>query len=500
MQNQQQHPWLIFTAMAFMITMISIELSAVSLALPSIAKSLSMQIDNLSWVINAYMFTWAIFMIPAGFLGDRFGRLRMFALGTIIFAISAFIGGFAQEPTLLITSRFFQGLGAAILYPVAVALAYLSFDVEERGVAVGIMMLVSAGSIAAGPIIGGFLIHYLSWRWIFFINLPISIICIIAAFIFVSKDTTFTKRPFDLTGLILLLIGMFTFIYGLTFGNQWGWLSLKTITNMGIGIIALFILVVVELKKEHPLLPLDFFKDHRYMFGSILRLLTNAIFLAVLFSTPLLLENVVGLTPLTSGNMLAPYLLMFAATSVISGKLTKKYNLFKFSALGIVLWTIALILIANIHTTTSLVWLCVFLGILGVGAGIGATTFTTLIMQIIPEERAVAGSAFYYLFPVLGNLLGAAISAVILSTRGNFVFNTLLSKTKINLSATQAHQVLQYFSSGEVALKHFPLEIKQQLDAILHHAFISGFRWNMWFYVIVTIVVSLPLFYSIRKK
>src|SRR6185312_4574575 len=220
--------WWTLGAMCFALFMVMLDNTVVNVALPSIQRDLHAQISALEWVINGYTLTFAVLIATGGRLGDIFGRRLMFLTGVIIFAITSATAGIAQDPAMLIGSRAIQGIGAALMMPATLSIITHTFPAAERGRAIGTWAGVSALALSIGPVVGGFLTEYVSWRAIFFINPPIAVIAV-AVTLFAareSRDET-VDRTVDYAGIAAVTVGLTALVLALVEGNDWGWGSAR---------------------------------------------------------------------------------------------------------------------------------------------------------------------------------------------------------------------------------------------------------------------------------
>ena len=206
--------------------MIMLDNTVVNVALPSIQADLNLKISELEWVLTGYALTFGAFMLTGGKLADLLGRRRIFVIGLVIFTASSLGCGLAGSAAVLIGARVVQGLGAALMNPATLSIITVSFPPKQRGTAIGIWAGVSALALAIGPLVGGIITERISWSWIFFINVPVGVIAIVAAFAFIdeSRDTSSEQRP-DIPGLVTSALGLFALTYALIEANSYGWTS-----------------------------------------------------------------------------------------------------------------------------------------------------------------------------------------------------------------------------------------------------------------------------------
>ena len=263
--------WLIFIAASIAFGSIMLDETIVATALPTIQKDLSMSLVESRWVINSYLLVIAGFIAVGGKLGDIIGYRILFSVGVLIFGISSLAAGFAQSPEALLVTRSVQGIGGAIIFPASMAILALTFPPEQRGFAMGIYGAVGSVMLGAGPLIGGYFTDLFSWRWIFWINVPVSI-TVIAMFLSSWKEPVFeTVRPkIDILGLILLVLGTSALVLAIMQGEVWGWSSEIIIGLFAASAILLILFIIAELKIKQPLIELDLFSNGTFSSANLL--------------------------------------------------------------------------------------------------------------------------------------------------------------------------------------------------------------------------------------
>jgi EmrB/QacA subfamily drug resistance transporter len=303
----------------------ALDATVVGIALPTIGRDFHTGLGDLQWVVTAYTLTLAAFLLLGGTLGDRFGRKRIFSIGVAWFAITSMACGFAPNADFLITTRALQGIGAALLTPGSLAILQASFDPDDRAQAIGAWSGLGGLATAAGPLIGGYLIAVASWRWVFFINVPIAAVVLVltARHVPESRDPT-TTGALDTTGAALGVIWLTAVTYALIEGPTFGWSSPVISIMLGIAVVGLGAFLIVEARKRDPMLPLSLFSARQFSATNATTFVVYAALGGALFLLPIELQVVSGYSPLQSGLALLPVTAIMLVFSARSGRLATR--------------------------------------------------------------------------------------------------------------------------------------------------------------------------------
>src|SRR4051794_30733063 len=244
----ENRKWWTLAAVAFGLFMIMLDNTVVNVALPSIQRSLNLKISELEWVVTGYALTFGALMLTGGKLADLFGRRLIFVVGLAIFTGSSLSCCLAGSARVLVGARVVQGIGAALMNPATLSIITVTFPPRQRGTAIGIWAGISALALAIGPLVGGLISQRINWNWIFYINVPVGVLGIFAAFAFIdeSRDTSHEQRP-DTPGLVTSALGLFALSYGLIEANTYGWTSARILAAFGIAVVSLAAFVLLEL-------------------------------------------------------------------------------------------------------------------------------------------------------------------------------------------------------------------------------------------------------------
>jgi len=409
MANARTNPWLVLVVLTTGFFMILLDTTIVNVAIPAMSKGLNAPLDEILWVLNAYILVYAVLLIPAGRLGDLFGQRNMFALGLAVFTLASALCGFSQNSTELIAARIVQGVGGALLTPQTLAILTSIFPPERRGAAFGVWGGVAGLATIAGPTIGGALITYTDWPWIFFINVPLGIGALVATFLIVPDLRPGRRQGWDLVGVALATAGLFGIVFGLIEGQRYNWGEIAsygiTIPEVIGGGLALMILFVVwEHFQTQPLVPLSLFEERNFAVANWVAAAISFGMLSMFLPVTIYLQSVRGFSALTAGLTFAPMSLTSMIIAPFAGRLADRIGGKYILMTGISLFTVGFSLVAYVAGPDS-TWIN-FLA-----------PMTTIAMRNIQPRMAGAASGVLNTTRQLGAAIGSATVGALLQNQ-----------------------------------------------------------------------------------
>ena len=303
--------------------MVILDTTIVNVALPSIQKTLHFKSEaDLQWVVNAYVLTAGGFLLLGGRVADRYGRRLVFASGIVVFAAASLSCGLANSPALLVASRAVQGLGAAFMAPAALSLLTVIFaEGEERNRALGVWSAIAGAGGAVGLLAGGVLTTTLSWRWVFFVNLPIAAIAVVASFRLINESRNPIAGGFDVPGAVTGTAGLGALVYALVRANEWGWGSTKTLFALAAAALLLTTFVILQLRGRHPLVPPRLFRSRTLVGADVGMLIAGAGLFAVFFFLTLYMQDVLHYSALKTGIAYLPLSILLVASAGVGSRI-----------------------------------------------------------------------------------------------------------------------------------------------------------------------------------
>src|SRR5215212_4452678 len=327
--------------------MAALDTLVVSTALNTIRTDLHATVEQLEWTVNAYNLSFAVLLITAAALGDRFGRRRLYAVGLGLFAAASAGSALAPDAGWLIAARAAQGAGSALIMPLGLALLSAAFPPEKRGAAIGIFSAITGLAVASGPLVGGAVVEGISWEWIFWINVPIGLLAI--PLVFTRMRESFgPDTSLDIRGLALVTGGALGLVWGLVRGNQAGWGSAEVVGTLGLGALLFAAFVAWELRAHEPMLPMRFFRSRSFSAGNAAIFFTFASLFAGVFFYAQLLQIGLGYSPLEAGLRLIPWTATFITVAPVAGALADRIGERPLMVLGLSLQAIGMAWLALI--------------------------------------------------------------------------------------------------------------------------------------------------------
>src|SRR6266571_3482918 len=299
---EENRKWWTLAAVSFGLFMIMLDNTVVNVALPTMEKDLHVTLASLEWVVIAYALTFAALLITGGKLADLYGRRRIFVVGLAVFTLSSLVCGLAPSAGFLIGARAVQGVGAALMNPATLSIITATFPPRQRGTAIGIWAGVSALALAIGPLVGGILTQDINWSWIFFINIPVGVLGVLAARIFIDEtwDTSRVQR-LDLPGLVTSAVGLFALTLALIETNDHAWGSTLVMSLFAGSVVALAAFVLLEMHQRVPMLDLTLFRDRTFAGANAVMLLIGLAMFGIFFYNSLFLQRVLDYGAIKTG-------------------------------------------------------------------------------------------------------------------------------------------------------------------------------------------------------
>jgi EmrB/QacA subfamily drug resistance transporter len=486
--------WWTLAAMCFALFMIMLDNTVVNVALPSIQDDLGASLAGLEWTVNIYTLTFAVLLVTGGRLGDILGRRRMFLFGVVVFALSSAAIGLAPDQGWLVAGRALQGIGAAFMMPATLSIITVTFPAEERGKAIGTWAGVSALALAIGPVVGGALAEYASWRWIFLLNLPVAVGAV-AVTLFATRESRdeSTRHTIDWPGIAALSIGLTALVLALVEGNAWGWGSPEIVALLGAAVVGLAGFALLEPRVREPMVDFSLFRSKTFLGANLVAFIVTFAMLAMFFFLALYMQNILGYTAIEAGVRFLPTTLMIVVIAPLAGRLSDRIGARPLMVTGLSLTAIALFLQTRIDVDTGYGVLLPAFILMGIGIALVMSPMSTAAMNAVPPEKSGVGSGILSMSRMVGGTFGvAAIGALFQHLARDQLAHELAGS---GVTAAQRERIVDNLGAANDAAGLPP----QAVDAA-QHAFIHALSNGMWLSAGVAAVGALLALWLIAPK
>jgi len=405
-------------AMGVAVLVIANDFTALSVALPSIENSLDSELGTVQWVINAYALVFGVMIVTGGRLADMFGRRRIFVIGSAIFAGFSVIGGAAQSADQLIVCRAVMGIGGAMMWPAILGMTFAALPEEKAGLAGGLILGAAGFGNAIGPMFGGLLTDELSWRWIFFVNLPIAAFAVFITLRAIPPDRPVGGRArIDYPGITALSLGLVALLIALDQSSDWGWSDWRVVGLVVASAALLIIFILIERGTGMTaLVPRDVIANRDFAAVCLAVLLMSAVFFAAVLYLPQFMTKVLGYSALKAGAGLLPMLGTFAAVSFLAGPLYQRLGPKAIVSAGAACCTAGMFLLSLLDSGDGYTALLPGMFILGAGVGLFYSSVTTAGVTALDPSRASLAGGIVYMFQIAGGSIGLGLNTAIVTS------------------------------------------------------------------------------------
>ena len=494
----RSNPWVVLLVLCMGFFMILLDTTIVNIAIPSIIDALQASLDQILWVLNAYILVYAVLLITAGRLGDIYGQRTLFAAGLALFTLASAFCGLAQDTNQLILARVIQGIGGALLTPQTLAMITTIFPPQRRGAAFGIWGAVAGVAAVAGPTLGGFIVTTWGWRWIFYVNLPIGIATLVATFLVIPDLRAGRRHRLDLVGVLLASVGLFGIVFGLIEGQRyaWGaiWGPVTIVQIIAAGVLVLAGFVVWERFQAQALIPLPLFAIRNFSLMSWVTAVMSFGMLGLFFPITIYLQSALGMSALRAGLTVAPMSLVAMFVAPLSGRLSDKIGGKYILMAGLALFAAGMSLV-DWRAAPDATWLTFLPAFILAGFGMGCifAPLNTVAMRNVEPRMAGAAAGVLNTTRQLGGVVGSAVVGAVLQNR----LATALRDEAVTRSsqlppqipaAVRAHLVGTLAAAGKGGLEvgptqqgglhappGVPVPLAHQVQQFFHDVFVHGY-------------------------
>jgi EmrB/QacA subfamily drug resistance transporter len=489
--TEDNRRWWTLAAMCFALFMIMLDNTVVNVALPSIQRDLDATLSSLEWTINAYTLSFAVLLVTGGRLGDIFGRRRMFLFGVVTFAISSAAIGLAPTDAWLVAGRAIQGIGAAFMMPATLSIITNAFPPHERGKAIGTWAGVSALALAIGPVVGGFLTESVSWRAIFFLNLPVAAGAV-AVTLFAaheSRDET-VERTVDIPGIVTLTTGLSALVLALVEGNSWGWSSPEILGLLAGATVLLVSFVLIELHSRAPMLDFSYFRSRSFLGANVVAFIVSFAMLAMFFFIALYMQNILEYSPLEAGVRFLPTTVVLIFIAPVAGRLSDRIGPKLPITIGMLLTAGSLFWQSTLTVDSGFERLLPAFVLMGFGMGLVMSPMSTAAMNAVDQAKAGVASGILSMSRMVGGTFGVAVLGALVAGLGRDKLDTLLP----SLPAGRREELAQSLGGGGVS------ENSASATNALHEAFVYALSNGLKIGAAVTFIGAIVAWLTVADR
>ncbi len=507
----RSHPlykWLVLGNIMIGTFMAVLDATIVNVALPKIMANFGVAIDKIEWVMTAYLLVLAVMLPTSGWVADHFGYKRTYGFALLLFTLGSFLCGTAWSENTLIAFRIIQGAGAGFLMPVGMAIVTREFPPERRGVALGFWSIASAASVSFGPLIGGYLIDNFSWHEIFFVNIPVGIVGVLATMVIQREYKTEHTRGFDFIGFASVSVFLTFLLLALADGNaSWntgGWTSTFILTCFTISLIGLVVFLVAEFNVNHPLIELRLLRDFNFGITNIVLFIFGLGMFGSTFLMPLYLQNSLNYTPFQAGLVFLPVGILQGLMAPVAGILSDRVDARIPAAVGIVLLGASMYLnyFLSLFSMHSQIMLPLYLR--GFAMGLMFTPLSTLALTNVPRHKMAQASGLFNVIRQVGGSFGVALFGTLLTRR--VIFHTASYGIKVDEHSAAFQKVIRglaRFSQHAIGGSFEKSSVSAKALVVAHvmkQAFVSAVNDAFLLAGAITILCLVPIFFLRRKK
>jgi len=483
-------------------SMAFIDGTVVNVALPALQANLNATIQDVQWVVEAYGLFLAALLLAGGSLGDHYGRKFIYSIGVALFAVASVWCGLAPTVNQLIVARAVQGIGGALLVPGSLAIISASFKEEDRGQAIGTWSGFTAITAAVGPVLGGWLIQHVSWRAVFFINLPLAVVVLALVFRHVPESRDEDERHgLDWPGALLATISLGLVVYGLIESSRLGFKNPTILTSLSCGIFTSILFLILEARRRNPMLPLKLFRSRQFSGANLLTLFLYTALSGTLFFFPLNLIQAQGYSASEAGAALLPFILIMFLLSRWSGGLVKHYGAKLPLVVGPVVAALgfALFIVPGVGGSY---WTTFFpaVVVLGLGMALSVAPLTTTVMGAVDASHAGIASGINNAVSRTAGLLAVAVFGLVMLQTFNTNLNRRLDAIEVTSEVKHSLDDQRVKLAGAEIPENLSPTMRGTLRQTIDESFVAGFRRVMMITVALALLSSLSALLLIKGK
>ncbi len=471
-------------AMGLGVLVIANDFTALNVALPAIEQDFDVDVGTVQWVVNGYVLVFGMGLVTGGRLADMLGRRLIFFIGAAIFAGFSILGAIAPSAIVLIIARVGMGVGGALLWPAILGMTFAALPPAKAGLAGGLILGVAGLGNAVGPLIGGVLTDELSWRAIFWLNVPIAALAVFATAKFVHQPPVeATERKIDYAGIVTVSLGLVAILLGLDQAVDWGWTDPRVLAFFGGGLALLIAFAVIERRVgEAALIPPDVIANKPFRAACLTVLMLSAVFFSIVLYVPQLMEKILGFSALEAGVAMLPMLGLFAIFAFFTGRIYERVGGRPVIITGTALLAAGPLVVSFFGADSSYAVLIPGLVLVGIGAGFFYPSITTAAVTMLDASRSSLAGGITYMFQIAGGAIGLGLTTALFTSRSEDLVVSEASDAGLTMTGDQAGVIHGYLAGtepGNAAFNQFDTSVADKVLDVVKDSFVGGIQLSL---------------------
>jgi EmrB/QacA subfamily drug resistance transporter len=474
-------PGMALFAMGLGVLVIANDFTALNVALPAIEEDFDVDVGTVQWIINAYALTFGMVLVTGGRLADMFGRRKVFFIGTAIFATFSLLGALAPSAGWLIGTRVGMGVGGGLMWPAILGMTFAAVPPARAAFAGGLILGVAGLGNALGPLIGGVLTELISWRAIFWLNLPVAALAVAVTWAKIHQPRPEVRaQRLDYAGIASLSLGLVLVLLALDQSADWGWGDARVLGMLALAAVSLLAFAVVERRMgEDALVPSDVIGNRGFAAACATVLFMSAVFFTTVLYVPQLMEKILDFSALEAGVAMLPLLGVFGVVAFSSNRVSDRFGMRMVIVVGTALLALGPLLLSFFDTGSRYLDLVPGLVVTGIGIGLFYPTITTAAVTMLDASRASLAGGIVYMFQIAGGAIGLGLATAIFTTRSEDLVAGEAADLGLRASPDHVaviHGILAGTESGSVAFRDFGTAVADELLEVVNESFVAGIQ------------------------
>ena len=496
---------LALVAMGLGVIVIANDFTALNVALPAMEQDFDVDVGTIQWTVNAYVLVFGMGLVTGGRLADMLGRRLIFFIGTAIFAAFSALGAIAPSADVLIAARIGMGVGGALMWPAILGMTFAALPADRAGLAGGLVLGVAGLGNALGPLIGGVLTDELSWRAIFWLNLPIAAFATLATAKFVHQPPVeATERKIDYLGIATVSAGLVAILLGLDQAVDWGWTDVRVLALFGLGLVLLAAFGVIERRVgEAALIPPDVIANRSFRSACLTVLMLSAVFFSVVLYVPQLMEKILGFSALKAGFGMLPMLALFAVVAFMTGRIYERVGGRRVIIAGTALLAAGPLVISFFDADSGYAVLVPGLVLVGIGAGFFYPSITTAAVTMLDASRSSLAGGITYMFQIAGGAIGLGLTTALFTSRSEDLVVSEAADNGLQMTGDQAGVIHGYLAGtepGDAAFEQFDTSVADKVLDVVKDSFVGGIQLSLRVVAAIALVGLVIAIIGVRPK